>query len=115
VEVITDCPLRVRRAPMRSRIEIMAAILEEARLSAAGVRKTRLMYRCNLSFRQLKAYVKLLGEKGFLSATVSNGSNGDPNGGNGSFEVFRTTEEGLAFLRAYETLKHQLKERQLTR
>jgi predicted transcriptional regulator len=115
VEVITDCPLKARRAPMRSRIEIMATILEEARLSATGVRKTRLMYRCNLSFRQLKAYVKLLGEKGFLTATVSTGSTRDPNGGNGSFEVLRTTVEGLSFLRAYETLKRQLKERQLTR
>jgi predicted transcriptional regulator len=115
VEVIGDCPLRVRRAPMRSRIEIMAAILGEARLSAAGVRKTRLMYRCNLSFRQLKVYAKLLGEKGFLNLTVSNGSNGDPNGGNGSFEVYRTTGEGLSFLKAYETLKRQLKERQLRR
>jgi predicted transcriptional regulator len=107
--------VELRSAPIRSRIEIMANILSETRSSPGGLRKTRLMYRCNLSFRQLKIYVKLLQEKGFLSVTVLSCENKNANGKNGKVEVYKITEDGLSLLKAYHDLKHQLGEEFLTR
>jgi predicted transcriptional regulator len=95
---------RVGKAPMRSRVEIMAAMLNEVSLSSEGLRRTRLMYRCNLSYRQLKAYVDCLTEKEFLSVAAIGNGNG------GKFEVYRITDEGLSFLRSYSDLKHRLRE-----
>ncbi len=107
--------VQLRSAPIRSRIEIIANILSETRSSLGGLRKTRLMYRCNLSFRQLKIYLKLLREKGFLSVTVLSCENKNANGKNGKVEVFKITEDGLSFLKAYHDLKRQLHEEFLTR
>ena len=76
----------------RSDVDITASILKEAR---GGARKTRIMYRCNLSHRQLEAYLKLLlGLKLLACARRMNHS-----------EVFETTAKGLKFLDAYRTLK----------
>lgn len=94
------------RAPMRSRVEIMANILNETSLSSEGLRRTRMMYRCNLSSRQLKVYVKLLSEKEFLNV----GSIDSSNGTNRKVEVYQVTEEGLSFLKAYGDLKRQMRE-----
>ena len=71
----------------RSDIDIMASILNEAH---KGARKTRIMYRCNLSHRQLQVYLKLLLGIGLL---VSHS------------DLFKTTTKGLKFLDAYRTLK----------
>jgi len=71
----------------RSDIDIMASILNEAH---TGARKTRIMYRCNLSHRQLQVYLKLLLGIGLL---VSHS------------DLFKTTAKGLKFLDAYHTLK----------
>ena len=71
----------------RSDIDIMASILDEAR---RGARKTRIMYRCNLSHRQLQVYLRLLSGMGFLTS--------------GS-DIFETTVKGFKFLEAYRTLK----------
>lgn len=71
----------------RSDIDIMASILDEAR---RGARKTRIMYRCNLSHRQLQVYLRLLSGMGFLAS--------------GS-DIFETTVKGIKFLDAYRTLK----------
>jgi predicted transcriptional regulator len=92
----------------RSRIDIMATILDEVRLSAEGLRKTRLMYRCNLSFKQLKVYLKLLEDKKFLSVMLANN-------GIGNVKIYRITEEGRSFLTAYNELRNRLKEGRLTR
>lgn len=102
--------VQVGKAPMRSRVEIIANILNELSSSSEGLRKTRVMYRCNLTSRQLKIYLKLLGEKGFLSVASSDSANG-----NGSFEVYRITEEGLSFLKTYADLKRRLREGFLAR
>lgn len=102
---------QVVRAPMRSRVEIMADILNETSLSSEGLRRTRIMYRCNLSSRQLKIYLKLLSEKGFLSVASFDSANG----ASGNFEVYRITEEGLSFLRSYGDLKRRMREGFLTR
>jgi len=71
----------------RSDIDIMASILDEAH---KGARKTRIMYRCNLSHRQLQVYLKLLLGMGFLMFHSN---------------LFRTTAKGLKFLDAYRALK----------
>ena len=98
--------LRAGKAQMRSRVEIMANILNETSLSSEGLRRTRMMYRCNLSSRQLKVYVKLLSEKGFLNV----GSIDSSNGSNRKVEVYQITEEGSSFLKAYGDLKRRMRE-----
>ena len=71
----------------RSDVDIIANILDEAR---KGARKTRLMYRGNMSHRQLKVYLKLLLGLELL-ALHSN--------------LYKTTVKGFKFLDAYRTLK----------
>jgi predicted transcriptional regulator len=71
----------------RSDIEIMASILNEAN---GGARKTRIMYRCNLSHKQLQAYLKLLLRLGLLESPS---------------DSFETTVKGRKFVEAYRTLK----------
>jgi predicted transcriptional regulator len=107
--------VELRRCPMRSRVEIMADILDETRSHPQGLRKTRLMYRCNLSFRQLKIYVKLLCDKGFLEMTVLNPEGLNAKGKNGKVEIYRITEGGLSFLKTYNDLRRHLREGSLRR
>ena len=109
--ILEQSLVRVGRAPMRSRVEIMAGMLSEVSLSSEGLRKTRIMYKCNLSSRQLKIYLKLLSEKGFLTVASVEPANGDGD----SFEVYRITEEGSSFLRTYGDLKRRLREGFLAR
>ena len=71
----------------RSDIDIMASILNEAK---GGARKTRIMYRCNLSHKQLQAYLKLLLRLGLLESPSNS---------------FETTVKGRKFVEAYRTLK----------
>ena len=71
----------------RSDIDIMASILSEAH---RGARKTRIMYRCNLSHRQLQAYLKLLSGMELLASRS---------------DIFKTTAKGSKFVDAYRTLK----------
>ncbi len=75
----------------RSRMDIVAGIL---RASRGGARKTHIMYRCNLSFRQLKAYLDFLTNSGLVKEISKSGSS-----------VFETTDKGTAYLKAYNTLK----------
>ena len=70
----------------RSYYEIIAEILKTAK---DGAKKTRIMYRCNLSYHQTKKLVSHLLETDFL--TVGNS--------------YHTTEKGLPFLKAYHTLE----------
>ncbi len=83
-----------RRVRKRSDIDIMASILNEAN---KGARKTRIMYRCNLSHRQLQVYLKLLLGMGFLVSHSEEDSS--------ELGLFKTTAKGLKFLGAYRTLK----------
>jgi len=78
----------------RSDVDIMASILNEAH---KGARKTRIMYRCNLSHRQLQVYLKLLlGIELMVSHSEKDSS---------KLDLFKTTAKGLKFLDAYRTLK----------
>jgi predicted transcriptional regulator len=76
----------------RARFDIIADILVA---SCGGVRKTYLMYHCNLSFSQLKVYSRFLLNKG-LVRMVGDGDS-DP-------ALFEVTDKGREFLRAYKGL-----------
>jgi predicted transcriptional regulator len=78
---------------VRGRLDIIADILDQAK---QGTKKTRIMYMCNLSFRQLRVYLDFLMKRGFLSLT---------NSGEENARIFRTTRKGLAFLKAYQALQ----------
>jgi len=71
----------------RSDIDIMANILDEAR---KGAKKTHLMYRANMSHKQLRVYLKLLLRLELLTLHSN---------------LYKTTPKGLKFLDAYGTLK----------
>jgi len=78
--------LKVLRLMKRDRLAIIADILEIAK---DGAKKTRIMYGCNLSFRQTKKYLNHLLKIGFLRLGNS----------------YHTTEKGLQFLQTYHTLE----------
>ncbi len=85
----SDSSVGVRK---RSDIDIMANILSAAN---NGTKKTHIMYRCNLSHRQLQVYLQLLLEMGFLTSHSKELTK----------PSFRTTSKGQKFLDAYRTLK----------
>ena len=72
----------------RSRTEIAATILETVR---CGTTKTKIMYKAYLSYTQIKEYLKFLQDKGLME--YEEGS-----------QIFRITEKGILFLRAYEEI-----------
>jgi predicted transcriptional regulator len=77
-----------RKNSHRGRLDIIADILE---VSRKKVRKTHLMYHCNLSFKQLEFYLTFLVERRLLSHV-------------GGDEMFKITDKGERFLKAYEGL-----------
>ncbi len=77
----------------RGRLDIMANILNTA---SNGAKKTQLMYRCNLSFKQMEIYLSMLTAKKLLSRHVYNGTK--------DVIVYETTDRGLSFLQVYRTL-----------
>ncbi|UCH70310.1 MAG: hypothetical protein JSV29_08840 [Candidatus Bathyarchaeota archaeon] len=79
---------------IRSEIDIMASILNEAH---KGARKTRIMYRCNLSYKQLQTYLKLLVGLDMLIFVSKKGNN--------TTGFFKTSGKGVEFLDAYRKLK----------
>jgi predicted transcriptional regulator len=82
----------------RGRFDIIADILEA---SCCETRKTYLMYRCNMSFKQLKYYLEFLVRKDLLFMV-----SGDFSLNSG---LFKTTDKGKEFLRAYKGLKALVK------
>ena len=78
----------------RSDIDIIANILSEAN---RGTKKTRIMYRCNLSHKQLQVYLQLLLDMEFLTF--------NPKKEGRMLNHFRTTSKGFEFLDAYHALK----------
>jgi predicted transcriptional regulator len=82
----------------RGNFDIIADILDA---SYGGAKKTNLMYRCNLSFKQLKGYSRFLLENGMLRL------NGRTSGSDTA--TFEVTEKGKEFLRAYKGLKALMK------
>jgi len=78
----------------RSRMDIIANILG---VSDEGAKKTHIMYKCNLSFRQLHAYLNLLIDKRLLRKVGREESSRQ--------ELYVTTSKGKAFLQAYKSIK----------
>ncbi len=78
----------------RSDIDIIASILGEAR---EGARKTRIMYRCNLSHRQLQVYLKFLLDMKLLML-ISEERESKTN-------FYQATTKGRNFLDAYCKLR----------
>ena len=71
----------------------MANILDAA---GSGTKKTQLMYKCNLSFKQLEGYLNLLTTNGLVSRLVQNGVR--------DVIVYETTTKGHSFLQVYHTM-----------
>ena len=82
----------------RSRIDIIASMLGEARKAA---RKTRIMYRCNLSHRQLQVYLKFLLDMKLLMS-ISEERESKTN-------FYQATTKGRNFLDAYCKLKELMR------
>jgi len=78
----------------RSRIDIIANILH---VSDGGAKKTHIMYKCNLSFRQLHTYLNLLIDRKLLRKVGKNESRRQ--------ELYETTSKGKAFLQSYKNIK----------
>jgi predicted transcriptional regulator len=82
----------------RGHLDIIADILEA---SLEGTRKTNLMYRCNMSFKQLKSYLEFLMAKKLLRVVAEDVD---------SYSGFlRITDKGKNFLRSYKGLKALVK------
>ncbi|HKX81163.1 MAG TPA: winged helix-turn-helix domain-containing protein [Nitrososphaera sp.] len=81
----------------RGKIEIMADVLS---LSTAGIKKTHIMYRANLSYEQIIHYLTQLLGKGLLAQDISDGA-----------LVYRTTEKGREFLNCYSKMTDLITER----
>jgi len=77
-------------------MDIIANILSAA---SNGARKTHIMYRCNLSFRQLHVYLAFLGERRLLKAIPIRTEEKSA-----SF-IYQTTNKGKAFLEAYTSIR----------
>ena len=77
----------------RSALDIISNILIEAK---QGKTKTRIMYKCNLSHDQLKNYIQLLLEIGFMDKQL---------GTDKQKKTLMTTSKGLKFLRKYAEIQ----------
>jgi len=68
------------------------------RVAVGGAKKTHIMYKCNLSFRQLQVYLDLLLDRGLLKRVSESREREEAN-------LFETTKKGRAFLNAYRNIK----------
>jgi len=88
-ECKVECDLK------RGRIDIMENILSAANGRA---KKTRIMYACNLSFKQFHAYLDLLVSMGLLKPVALKTEGSDDS------STYETTEKGQGFIQAYRNL-----------
>jgi len=86
--------LEEKPEPNRTRVEILAKILQVA---SSNTLKTHIMYKANLSHRQLEKYLALLQEKGLLEQVVLEDGT-----------MYRATPNGHEFLKDYERLNSHL-------
>jgi predicted transcriptional regulator len=75
----------------RSRLDVIADILDT---SLSGVKKTHLMYHCNMSFAQLEKYLNLILKRRLIMVED-----------NGPRLFFKTSGKGKRFLKSYDRLK----------
>jgi predicted transcriptional regulator len=74
----------------------MAHILS---VGEGGAKKTHIMYQCNLSYRQICAYLDFLVDMGFLEFITLKTENNDDS------VLFEITNKGKDFIKAYQNLK----------
>ena len=96
--MVNEIRMKSNSSPLgrkRSDIDIMANILSAAN---KDTKKTRIMYRCNLSHIQLQIYLQVLRDMGLLALhSKKEGA---------KLNYFRTTSKGFKFLDAYRALKN---------
>lgn len=73
----------------------MSDILKQAK---RPVKKTHLMFECNLSFYQLKQYLNLLRKRDLIHRKIDTGA-----------IIFQTTKKGQEFLRRYSNIARLLR------
>jgi predicted transcriptional regulator len=78
----------------RTKVEIVASILK-----VAGNRtlKTHIMYKANLSYRQLERYLNFLETNGMLARTLED-----------NILMFQVTKKGIEYLKDYERISTYL-------
>jgi len=76
----------------RTRLDIMANILS---ITMTNTKKTHIMYKANLSYRQLQEYLEFLIRKNLLRY----GEDGD---------FYKTSGRGVEFLKSFQVLKDSL-------
>jgi len=76
----------------RSRTEIIVNILKAAEYEN---KKTQIMYKARLSFKQLEDYLSFLEERGLIK---------NRKGNNGKVIGYKTSDKGRKFLRGYKEL-----------
>ena len=79
-------------ASNRTRVEILASILNVAE---HGTLKTHIMYKANLSHRQLEKYLTFLQENGMLLQVADEETDS---------QLYKVTEKGIDFLKDYSRL-----------
>lgn len=79
----------------------MAKVLRVARRADS---KTHIMYKANLSYRQLAKYLDLLLAGGLLEVVAAERHSRVT-------EIFATTDQGLSFLKAYRRLEEIAREK----
>lgn len=88
--------LEQSRSSNRTRVEIFATILKIAERQTL---KTHIMYKANLSHRQLEKYLHFLETKGMITRRLEE-----------NVTVFQVTEKGGDFLKDYERISSYLAE-----
>jgi predicted transcriptional regulator len=78
----------------RSRTDIFVSILQVA--MEKGIRITKIMYTCFLSYNQIKYFLKLLIDYGLLEYDESQ-------------RIYRTTKKGLKYLELYRQMEKLVK------
>jgi len=78
-------------------MDIIADILAAA---DCGMRKTQIMYTCNLSYQQLKVYVDLLVSAGLLTSVCK--------GKRSNVPFLECTDKGRIYLQKYKNLRSLL-------
>jgi len=82
----------------RDRLYIMAEILE---ITVDGALKTQVMYKANLSFAQVNAYLSLLLDLNLLASSKSTGKT-----------IYKTTHKGMRYLQSYREMRELLQKKQ---
>jgi predicted transcriptional regulator len=83
--------LSIKYHERRTPFEIIASILDACQYATG---KTKVMYQCNMSFKQLTEYLDLLLETNLL--LIDN---------NRQYSLFRVSNKGKDFLKAYKSMK----------